>query len=177
MVTIKSFGSCLALLILCAPAAALARVEYQTPYATCTPAYQTVSVGGVAHFFAESNTNGPYTWVVEDKYSVRDLDAEFFAELKDPGVQRVALVWGSKRSYCTVEVLSGYGYEYDAGYSNQYATSPLNITLQSVLYPLWPNAGFGPQTYAALAFALVLLLGVGIALYPHARKAFAIVTR
>ena len=40
-----------------------------------------------------------------------------------------------------------------------------------------PNTGFAPQTLASLAFSIVLLLGFAIASYPHARKAFAIVTR
>src|SRR3989344_774592 len=175
---VTTIGACLALLalpfVLGAPAAALARTNYEAPYVSCPPACQTVALGGTARFFAVSNTDGPFTWVVEDKYSVRDLDEEFLAPMQESGEHRVAVVWGSKRSYCTVNVVGGY--DYQAGYYG-YTASPLNITLSSIAYPSWPNAGFGPQTYAALAMALVLLLGTGIALYPHAKKAFAIVTR
>jgi hypothetical protein len=52
-----------------------------------------------------------------------------------------------------------------------------NIAVSSVFYPFLPDTGFAPQTLAAFAFAFVLLLGAGIALYPYARKAFTIVTR
>lgn len=171
---VKFVGSCLTLLALCAPTAALARVVYQAPYTTCTPAYQTVALGDTARFYAVSNTNGPFAWVVEGAYSVHDLDQEFFAQMQEPGEQQVAVVRGSQRSYCTVNVVGGYGYQ--PGYYG-YTGSPLGITLSSVAYLSWPNAGFAPQTFAGLAMALVFLLGTGIALYPHAKKAFTIVTR
>ena len=170
---VKSLGALLALLALCAPAVALARDTYEAPYVTCAPAYQTAALGSTARFFAVSNVEGSFTWVVGDEYSVRDLGAEFYAEMHEPGEQQVAVVWGSRRSYCTV-LVTGYGYQAGQyGYTN----SPLNVVLTSVAYPSWPNAGFSPQTLAGLAFALVLLLGASIALYPHVRKAFAIVAR
>src|SRR3989344_6606992 len=106
---LKSVGLSLALAALLAPAIVLARTNYEAPYVSCAPAYQTVALGDTARFFAVSNTDGPFSWVVEDKYSVLDLDEEFFAPMQEPGEHRVAVVWGSKRSYCTVEVLSGYG--------------------------------------------------------------------
>jgi hypothetical protein len=174
---VKSFGACLALLALAfflgAPATALARTP-EAPYVSCTPAYQTVSVGDTARFFAVSNVDGPFAWVVGEEYSVRDLGSEFYAQMQEPGEQQVAVVWGGRRSYCTVYVVGGYGYQ--AGYYG-YTNSPLNVTLSAVAYPSWPNAGFGPQTFAGLAFAFVLLLGASIAFYPHAKKAFAIVAR
>ena len=170
---VKSIGVSLALLALCVPAVAFARDNYEAPYIACTPAYQTVPLGGTARFFAVSNVEGPFAWVVGDEYSVRDLGTEFYAEMREPGEQQVAVVWGSRRSYCTV-LVTGYGYQ--AGQYG-YANSPLNVVLTSVAYPSWPNAGFGPHTLAGLAFALVLLLGASIALYPHVRKAFAIVAR
>jgi hypothetical protein len=165
----KALSLAFAFAIFALPAAALARTAIELPRATCAPAYQTVPLGATAHFYAISNTQGPFTWV-NNGYSVLDAGPDFYAQMQDPGEQRVYLVWGSQRSYCTVQV----GGSFDQPIAGP---SPLNVTLASVFYPSWPNTGFAPQTLAAFAFIAVFLIGAVIALYPHVKRAFVIVTR
>jgi len=179
-----AFGAALVII----PAFGIARTSYEAPYLSCVATYPVVSAGNAGRFYVVSNVDGPFMWVVDSEdYGVYDAGREFITPLTRLGLQEVTVVWGSKRANCYVEVVPtpGYGEPYTPptfdgypdGYGYEgYGPGP-NVTLSSVAYPLLPNAGFEPQTLAALAFAFVLLLASAIALYPHAKKAFAIVTR
>lgn len=173
-----------ALALLLVPALGLARTTYQAPYLACTAAYPVVSVGNAGRFNVVTNANGPFTWVADnEEYSVRDIGSQFVTPFTHVGRQQVTVVWGTTRASCFVSVVPapGYGEPYTGpafgGQHTTYGGYGPNVSLSSVAYPFLPNAGFGPQTLAAFAFATVLLLGAAIALYPYAKKAFVIVTR
>ncbi len=184
----RALGAVFAVALVAIPAWGIARTSVELPYLSCVASYPVVSMGFAGRFHVVTNVNGPFMWVATDEdYGVHDAGAEFVTPFTHVGQQQVSVVWGSKRSSCYVEVVPapGFGEPYlgqtpiyggpvhsDYGYSR----GP-NVTLTSVAYPSLPNAGFEPQTLSSLAFAVVLLLGATIALYPHARKAFAIVTR
>jgi hypothetical protein len=175
------FGVALALI----PAFGIARTHSTDAlHVSCNSAYPVVSVGNAGRFIAVTNVEGPFQWVADD-YSIVDAGPVFVTPFTRVGPAQVDVVYGSLRSTCYVSVVAapGYGEAFaptafpDLGPGpGAYGPGP-NVTLTSVLYPLLPNTGFAPQTLASLAFAVVLMLGAAIALYPHARKAFAVVTR
>jgi hypothetical protein len=47
------------------------------------------------------------------------------------------------------------------------------VTLSSTYIPQLPKAGFEPSNGFSLALSAVLLIAVGIAIYPYVREAFA----
>lgn len=167
---------------------------------TCSSAYPTVSIGNLGRFAAVGG-KGAYNWATaSDSYlnSGTLLNTAFMSS----GMQTVVVTSGNEVATCSVNVVSEQGYGarpgsyipsgtagnpiYGAPYMGtpgpyvgapgSYAGTP-DVTLVSNSYPTLPNAGFEPENAAALAFAVVLLLGASIALYPHARKAFAVVLR
>ncbi len=166
------------------PAIGVARTAFEAPYLSCAATYPVVSLGNAGRFHVVTNTSGPFMWVAGgEDYGVYNAGAQFVTPFTHLGTQQVTVVWGSKRASCYVQVVptAGFGEPYAAPIAGTYANASYgpgpNVTLTSVAYPLWPNAGLEPQTFAAFAFAVVLLLGTAIALYSHVRKAFAIVTR
>lgn len=167
------------------PLFSVARSSFEAPYLSCVAQYPVVSLGNAGRFHVVSNTNGPFMWVANSEhYGVYDAGTDFVTPLTALGKQQVTVVWGSKRASCFVDVVAapGYGEPYAGGrdghqYGEYYYGDDLNVTLTATAYPRLPNAGFEPQTLAALVFAFVFLLGAAIAFYPHARKAFAIVAR
>ncbi len=169
--------------LVCIPALGMAQRSTEAPYLSCVSSYPTVSLGNAGRFHVVTNVNGPFMWVaVDEDYGVPDAGAQFVVPFTHTGHQQVTVVWGSKRASCYVDVVAapGFGEPYRA--APVFAGPPaydngLNIVLTSVVYPRLPNAGLEPQTLAAFAFAVVLLVAAIIALYPHAKKAFAIVTR
>lgn len=186
----KTLGTIFGIALIAIPAFSIAR-SYEAPFLSCQAQYPVVSVGNAGRFHAVSNVQGPFMWVAEDgDYGVYDAGPQFITPFTRLGIQQVDVVWGSKRATCLVEVvpMPGYG----EPYSGPLAPAPIyadgfggdlapgfgpNVTLSSAFYPTMPNTGLEPQTFAALAFAVVLLMAAGIALYPHARKAFAIAVR
>lgn len=168
--------------------------RYETPFLSCAATYPVVSLGNAGRFQVVTNTNGPFMWVVESEdYAVYDAGPQFVTPFTRLGLQEVTVVWGSKRANCIVEVVPapGFGEPYTgpalgvlpygdfpplSDFPSQFGVGP-NVTLGSAYYPSLPNAGFEPQTFAAFAFAAVLLIAAGVALHLHVRKAFAIVTR
>lgn len=54
-------------------------------------------------------------------------------------------------------------------------TSHGYVSLNSTYIPNLPNAGFEPQNGFSVAFALVLMISIGIAAYPYVRKAFTFI--
>lgn len=181
----KILGAVFAAALVLIPAIGLARTySADALYVACSSSYPTVSVGNAGRFTVVSNVQGLFQWVAGD-YSIVDAGPVFVTPFTRVGPAQVDVVYGSIRSTCYVNVVAapGYGEPYappafagpDYG-SGAYGPGP-NVTLSSVVYPRLPNTGFEPQTLASFAFAAVLLLGALIALYPHARKAFAVVTR
>ncbi len=177
-------GAIFAAALVLIPAFGAARTSYEAPYLSCVSSYPVVSIGNAGRFHVVTNVAGPFMWVaVDEEYGVPYAGAEFVTPFTHLGQQQVTVVWGSKRANCYVDVVPtpGLGEIYQGlvfgsqDYSN-YGLGP-NVTLSSVAYPRLPNAGLEPQTFAAFAFAVVLLLGAIIALYPYAKKAFTIVTR
>jgi len=170
-----SIGLVLFVAALLIPTFVLARESLESPYLWCAPIYPVVSQGSAGRFEAVTNMPGPYMWVAGD-FGYPDMGPTFVTPMTEPGHQQVTVVKGSRRANCFVEVVPGVGYGEPYNYSF-YPGNELNVVLTAVAYPSMPSAGFGPQNAAALAFALVLLMGSGIALYPHARKTFIAVTR
>ena len=84
---------------------------------------------------------------------------------------------------CTV-TLWGSNYNYPPNYNQgscQGSCAPQTYYAQPVItkgyVPYMPNTGFEPQNGAALAFAGVVLMALGLFLYPYVRKVFTIVLR
>ena len=85
--------------------------------------------------------------------------------------------------YCTV-TLWGSNYNYPPNYNQgscQGSCAPQTYYAQPVItkgyVPYMPNTGFEPQNGAALAFAGVVLMALGLFLYPYVRKVFTVVLR
>lgn len=85
--------------------------------------------------------------------------------------------------YITLADERGGSYPYDNQYLPQYpysyytapvyAQQPVSLVTNYIPSQL-PNTGFDPSLfYQIIAFAIVLLFGSGVAVYPYARKAFA----
>lgn len=184
----KTLGLVFAAALIAIPAFSWART-YEAPVLYCSAAYPVVSLGNAGRFMVVSNTAGPFMWVADSEdYGVYNAGREFVTPFTKLGTQQVTVVWGSKRASCFVDVVPQPGLgepymgprlgDYPDGFADGYGygVGP-NVTISSVAYPALPNAGLEPQTFAALAFAVVLLTGTGIALYPHARKAFTVAVR
>lgn len=187
----KTLGLVFLAALIAIPALSIAR-SYEAPVLGCVAAYPAVSLGNAGRFMVVSNTAGPFMWVAESEdYGVYNAGREFVTPFTRLGTQQVTVVWGSKRASCFVDVVPqpglgepyvgpqvgqhGDGF-YGDGFVGGTGLGP-NVTISSVAYPALPNAGLEPQTFAALAFAVVLLMGSSIALYPHARKAFTVAVR
>lgn len=180
----KAIGFVFAVAVIATPGLIIAE-RYERPFLSCVARYPVVSLGNAGRFHVVTNVAGPFMWVAEsEEYGVYDAGSQFVTPFTRLGLQQVAVVWGSKRASCFVEVVPapGFGEPY-AGPSapilydgSPHHTGP-NVTLTSSIYPSLPNAGFAPQTYAGFAFAAVLLFGASIALYSYVRKAFTIVAR
>lgn len=186
----KTLGLVFAAALIGIPAFSIAR-SYEAPFVSCAATYPVVSLGNAGRFSVVSNAEGPFMWVAESEdYGVYNAGREFVTPFTRLGVQQVTVVWGSKRSSCFVDVVPqpGFGEPYVGPQVGQYADGFYgdgfggagygpNVTISSVAYPALPNAGFEPETFAAFAFAVVLLMGTSIALYPHAKKAFTVAVR
>lgn len=174
----KALGFLFAAALLGLPGVIVAR-NYAAPFLSCAAQYPIISLGNAGRFYAVTNVDGPFMWTTGE-YGVYDAGPEFATPFTRLGVERVTVVWGGLRASCHVEVVlaPGFGEPYAPPVvgAGQYGPGP-NVTLSSTAYPSMPNAGFEPQTFATFAFAGVLLLSGAIALYPHVRKAFAVVTR
>lgn len=177
-------GAVFAVALVTIPVFGLARTSFEASYLSCASSYPVVSLGNAGRFHVVSNASGPFMWVANSEdYGVYDAGTDFVTPFTALGQQQVTVVWGSKRASCFVDVVAmpGYGEPYHGPavrtpVYDSYGQGP-NVVLTSVVYPRLPNAGLEPQTFAAFAFALALLSAAVIALYPHARKIVAVVTR
>ncbi|MBY0294372.1 hypothetical protein K2Q08_03525 [Patescibacteria group bacterium] len=144
-------------------------VPYQGPYGqyvlTCSPSYQTVSAGQPATFTASGGSSNAYTWTTTDRTTL-NVGSSYTTVFQSTGVQTVMVNNGIQTANCTINVLAS------AAGAITYPGSP---TITSSYIPAFlPNAGFGPQDSAVLAFALVLLIGAGIYAAPYVKRAIGV---
>jgi hypothetical protein len=159
---------------------------YPYPYnyqpLVCSPANQTVSIGGVGHFVASGGIGGSYIWRTSER-SYYNSGSVLNATFSIVGMQTVTVNSGSQSADCYVNVVAQQGYSYSAPikpetyiagvYPNVvYTSSP--YASYGTSYPKLPNTGVEPvDAVTTSAFASVLLIAAGIALYPYGRKTLA----
>lgn len=158
---------------------------YPYPYnyqpLTCSPQNQTVSLGGVGHFEARGGTGGSFSWRTSER-SYPNAGPTLNAVFSIAGAQTVTVNSGTQTATCLLNVVAQPGYTYSApihsGYTGVYPNITYTAAAVSGAYPKLPNTGFEPaDAAAASAFASVLLLAAGIALYPYVRKTLTTVVR
>ncbi|MDP4020985.1 MAG: hypothetical protein Q8P58_03025 [Candidatus Adlerbacteria bacterium] len=135
----------------------------------CFPETQTIEEGQIAYFTAFGG-DGEYDWEAEGRL-YNNRDRYFSHRFDDTGTERVTVESDNERDTCRVTVVrrSYYAPTYPAYPTYPTYTPPVNVVTTYVPKGL-PNTGFPPVSSAALAFAAVLLLGVGLALTPYAKK-------
>ena len=156
---------------------------YQTPPLTCRTDTPVVSVGQPARFTAVGGAGGTYNW--RTPYNNFPNSGPVLTTVLDgSGVQSVTVTNAAQTATCNVTVSSSYFQQpistVTPNYPN-YNTYPVYTqpqpTYTAYAYPRLPNTGLEPIQSAQIAFALVLLVGAAIAVYPYARKSFAIAVR
>ena len=139
----------------------------------CVPEQQTVEEGQRAYFVAYGG-DGEYDWEADGR-RYRDAGRRFSHVFDDTGTERVEVESDGETDTCRVRVLER-SYYYPPTYPTYPTypiyTQPVNVMTTYVPQGL-PNTGFPPVSSAALAFAAVLLFGVGLALTPYAKKIVA----
>lgn len=163
-----------------------------TPQLTCRTDTPTVSLGQAARFTALGGVGGTYNWYAGGQ-NFPNAGPVLTPTFQSSGTHTVQVTNAAQTAVCTVTVTNTYvpqptpaqyptyptyptypGYTYPTYQSGYPYTYP---TVTSTAYPRLPNAGFAPLESAQLAFAVVLLLGAGIAVFPYARKVFALAVR
>lgn len=133
---------------------------------SCFPETQTVEEGQLAYFIAYGG-DGEYDWDA-DGHSYNNRDRNFSHVFDDTGSFRVDVESDNERDTCRVTVVRrGYYPTTYPAYPTY--TAPVNVVTTYIPKGL-PNTGFPPVSSAAVAFAAVLLLGVGLAVTPYAKK-------
>lgn len=161
---------------------------YQTPPLTCRTDTPVVSVGQPARFTATGGVGGTYNW--KTPYNNFPNSGPVLTTVLDgSGVQSVTVTNAAQTATCNVTVSSNYFQQpivstvaptyptYPAYNRYPVYTAQPTYTATAYPYPRLPNTGLEPIESAQLAFALVLLLGAAIAVYPYVRKSFAIAVR
>ena len=160
------------------------------PQLTCRTDTPTVGLGQAARFTAIGGVGGTYNWYANGQ-NFPNSGPVLTTTFSGSGTQTVQVTNAAQTATCVVTVTTNYYPQpmptptypaapqypnytyptYQSGYPYAYPT------ITSVAYPRLPNAGFAPLESAQLAFAVVLLMGAGIAAFPYARKAFALAVR
>lgn len=160
---------------------------YQTPPLTCRTDTPVVSVGESARFTASGGIGGTYNWKTPYN-NFPNVGPVLTTVLDGSGVQSVTVTNAAQTATCNVTVTPGYFQQPISTVTPTYPTYP-NYNTYPVYtaqptynataypYPRLPNTGLEPIQSAQVAFALVLLVGAAIAVYPYARKSFAIAIR
>ena len=143
---------------------------YQALPLTCRTDTPVVAVGQSARFTAVGGVGGTYNWRTPYNNFTNSGPVRT-TTLDGSGVQSVTVTNASQVATCNVTVSSSY---YPQPTNTFYQEAPYQT--QSY-YPRFPNTGFAPSNGAEAAFAVVLLMGAAIAVYPYARKAFALAVR
>jgi hypothetical protein len=170
---------------------------YSYPYNTqppfsCQTNTPTVGLGQTASFTAVGGVGGTYNWRTATQ-NYPNVGPVLSIAFQDSGSQVVSVTNGAQTASCTVNVTTTYypqpvsnpngliypvaptyqNYPYQT-YSYQNQTYPYQT---QTYYPRLPNTGFTPSNGAEAAFAIVFVTGAAIAVYPYARKAFALAVR
>jgi len=138
----------------------------------CLPENQTIEEGQVAYFVAYGGDDD-YDWQAEGR-AYRDRGSSFSHRFDDEGTERVRVTSDGESDTCRVNVVERSRYYPPYPVYPTYPTYTPPVTVAATYVPKGlPNTGFPPVSSAALAFATVLLLGVGLALTPYAKKIIA----
>lgn len=146
---------------------------YSAPL-TCSPAFQTVTVGQSITFSATGGEFSQFNWSLSavpnsTKYNI---GRSFTTVLNSPGQQTVTVFNGQQSATCSITVV-GYpipGYSYPQG-----GMSPVTVTPTYI--PRFANTGFEPVGAAGVAFAVVLLMAAGFLAYPYVRRTINSIVR
>ena len=162
---------------------------YPYPYTgstplNCSPAYQTVTLGQAATFFA-NGSGGVYNWSTPDR-TFLGTKSSFTTTLRTSGVQTVIVSNNTQTATCTVNVVGSEGpVVYSApnyippttAYSGTSGTYGAQTLVSSTYVPALPNTGVEPLSAmlgekggAPLAFLVVVLGALGLLVAPYARK-------
>lgn len=153
--------------------------NYAAPL-TCAPSGQTVTIGQNVTFTARGGEFSQFNWSnsAQPNNVSYNIGRSYTTALLSPGNQTITVTNGPQTATCSINVV-GYpiaGYPYP-GTINSYPGSYAPVTVTPTYIPRLPNTGFAPMDGAALATVLAVLFAAGLAAYPYARKAFAIVLR
>lgn len=169
MKTLRVIGLSTLVLGAMSPLCASAQYFYSPHYGddvVCVPESQTVVEGETAYFLAYGG-DGDYDWQTEG-HTYRDRGSRFSHVFDDRGTERVTVKSDGESDTCRVTVVErSYNY-YPPTFTHAFPP----VTVAATYIPsAMPNTGFPPVSSASLAFAVVLLFGVGLALTPYAKKA------
>ena len=156
------------------------------PALTCRTDTPTVGLGQTARFTAVGGIGGTYNWAIPTQ-NYPNVGPVLTVSFQNSGSQVVSVTNGPQTAHCNITVTTsyypqptntvypGYSYPVTPAYNQTY---PYQAPYQTqTYYPRLPNTGFAPSNGAEAAFAVVLLMGAAIAVYPYARKAFAFAVR
>ncbi len=151
---------------------------YSYPYTnsvlTCLPAYQTVVLGQSVSLTAVGGS-APYSWSTPDA-TYPAIGAAFNSTPRVSGVQTVNVTSGTQTATCTVNVVAALGpvsYTVPSSVLPVISVEQPATALTATYIPALPNTGFEPLSATQIAFALVVLIAVGIFVAPYVRKTFA----
>lgn len=163
--------------------------NWYTPALSCHTDTPRVGLGQTARFVAQGGVGGTYNWYA-DSNNFPNAGPVLTTTFNSTGSKLVKVTNAAQTATCAIEVVNGYvapypnsSFTYPTYYNQGYNTYPVygstypTVTYQASVYPRLPNTGFEPVSSAQMAFAVVLLMGVAIASYPYARKAFALALR
>lgn len=127
----------------------------------CLPGYQTAFMGKTVTFRAFGGA-GTYTWNTGER-AYYNTGSVLNTEFTQSGTKVVTVVSASQTATCTVTVLPTMGSVYPT-------ISPNTPILSTVLVPALPNTGFAPINSVYFVLSLVLLMSLGLIVYPYVRK-------
>jgi hypothetical protein len=153
--------------------------SYQ-PSLSCRTDTPTVGLGQTARFTAVGGVGGTYNWTTPTQ-NYPNVGPVLTVTFPQSGSQVVGVTNGSQTTYCNITVTNTY-YPYPTTNTYPtYAQPTLSVnpvySYSGYSYPSFPNTGFAPFGATETAFAVVLLMGAGIAVTPYARKAIALAVR
>lgn len=161
--------------------------NYTQPAFTCRSETPVVALGQTARFTAIGGVGGTYNWTTASQ-NFPNVGPVFTTTFQSSGTQTVTVTNAAQTAACLITVTTSYspiattppapsypGSVYPGYQTPGYGYPQPSLTYAA--YPRLPNTGFAPSSGAEMAFALVLIMGAGIAVFPHARKAFAVAVR
>ena len=157
--------------------------SYNRTPITCSPTYQTVTAGQTARFEAFGGL-GSYTWTTAER-TYLNVGPVLSVALQHTGTQTVIVQSSTGNASCTVNVVSGSGaivypsttqnvplitYTYPTMQAGPSISYNAGTSYTATYVPTLPNTGFGPVSPAAVAFAVVGLVGFALVAAPYVRK-------